>query len=130
MATAILGRRAPRTGFTSIIRATSGGNSGIVPTSPGGGIALLPRPQAVTIPAPLTPIPYTTVQPLKEGPAAAPVVPDPTPINAEPPSAVVPVSAPMPGWLDQELIPGIRNLYLVAGGASLLVLLLLLVKRK
>ncbi len=132
MGTAVFGRRPNlRPGVRVVATASAGGgNTGVVPPSMGGGsVAILARPQAVTIPAPLTPIPYNTVQPLKEGPAVAPVAPEPTPINAETPLAVVPVSAPMPGWLDQELIPGVRNLYLVAGAAGLLVLLIVLKKK-
>lgn len=99
----------------------------------------------VRIPAPLPSLPTTggflpvltmNAQTMKAEPASLPM---PVGIQAPPmqaipdakASAVVEVTAPMPptSWWDQELLPGVKNLYLVGGVAAFLGLLLLLKKK-
>lgn len=95
-----------------------------------------PRPQPVveafvkrSAPAvldPPTPLPQpTTIQTLSPSPTAS-TSPDLPPIL--PAAPVAPPKAA--GFLDQELIPGVKNLYLAGGALGLVVLLALFSRKK
>jgi len=81
-------------------------------------------------PAPAAPepmqasLPITTPPPIATTPELPPVIP------AKEPSLPINSAATAPGFLDQELIPGIRNLWLLAGAGGLLLLTVLLKGRR